>query len=138
MEIDFQTILRKFISNFIPAEEMEQAVVELVHAKNRSLFLERLAAEGFRIMDSDVVKPMDKEIVNRAAIRNELRISEYGLCYVISSNTALDNKVMEFNSAFDKIYDQGYAAIILNLSADALYAEFKPADSSAERFIGKA
>lgn len=137
MDIDFQTILRKFISNFIPLEDMEQAVVELVHAKNRSLFIDRLVADGDAILDRDAVNPMDAEILNRAAIRNELRISERGLCYIISSNPALDNKVMEFNQAFDKIYGQGHAAIILNLSADGLYAEFSVPDGSVERFMGK-
>ena len=137
MDIDFQTIHRKFISNFIPEQDREQAASELVHGKNRSLFIERLVSEGYQLLDSDVVKPIDTEILTRAAIREALRISDRGLCYVISSNPALDDKAMEFNWAFDKIYDQGYAGIILNLSADALYAEFTTADSSTQRFIGK-
>ena len=137
MDIDFHTIHRKFISNFIPAEEREQAALEIIHGKNRSLFIERLVSEGYQLLDSDVVKPMDTEILNRAAIREALRISDRGLCYVISSNPALDDKVMEFNWAFDKIYEQGFAGIILNLSADALYAEFTTAGDSPQRFIGK-
>jgi hypothetical protein len=135
MDIDFHTIHRKFISNFIPAEDREQAASELVHGKNRSLFIDRLVSEGAKLLDHQVVNPMDVEILNRAEIREALRISDRGLCYVISSNPALDGKVMEFNWAFDKIYGQGYAGIILNLSADALYAEFTIAEGKAERFI---
>ena len=136
MDIDFQTIHRTFIRNFIPAEDQEQAVSELVHAKNRSLFIDRLTNESGQLLDKVVVKPMDPDILNRAAIRSELQISERGLCYVISTNTALDDKVMEFNTVFDKIYDQGYNTIILNLRGSALYAEFTTS-GSAERLIGR-
>lgn len=136
MDIDFNTLHRKFISTFIPAEEREQTAGELIHGKNRSLFINRLVNEGSNLLDKSIVNPMDAEILNRGAIREALRISDRGLCYMISSNPALDGKVMEFNLAFDKIYGQGHAGIILNLSADALYAEFTISEGITERFIG--
>ncbi len=137
MDIDIHSIVRKFIKRFVLEDIREKVSFEFEHAEKRKLFIGKLNRNWESVLDMRCMKHLDPKLDTHALIIKELKLGQWDLCYVISNDPEMDDKVMEGNYALEKIYGRGLGSIIVNLPADVIYLETEAKAGIANRFIGK-
>jgi hypothetical protein len=135
MDISIGHILQSFASAFVLPDSMKSAVVEM--KKEKMEFAEKLNGDWTKILNIESLKEMIPKSVNPEFIKKELEIGQRfeNLCYVISKNEEIGNKIMEFEYAFGKVTDAGGVALIINLKGNRIY--FQTGEAVQKYFIGK-
>ncbi len=137
MDIDFSTILDRFIEWFVLEEAKPQAFLELKDPKKRQLFTHTLASEPSAVLDMRFIHPLDPSHQTKEQVKKQLYSKGRNLCYVISNDSTIDNTVMEVDFAVDKVFGKGDGTLLLTLQVDRLYMETSPQSAVIHRFIGR-
>jgi hypothetical protein len=132
-----QTIQDLFIKNFISKDQRERSEHLLNDPKRRGKFTDRLNHQWDKILDMRYLTRIPEATNDFEFTKNELKISDSELCYVISNYDDIDGKVIEFKEAFEKVYGRGFGSLIINSAADKLYLETEVVQGKQNRFIGK-
>lgn len=137
MDIDIQSILDNFIEWFVLEEAKEQSAFELKDAKKRHLFTHKLNHDWKKVLDLRFVHPIDPTHNNAETIKKEMRSKGRDLCYIISEDPTIDNKIMEADFVIDKIFGKSTGTLLINLQADKIFFETDEDPNHPSRFIGK-
>lgn len=137
MDIDINFIIDNFIEWFVLEEAKEQSSFELRDAKKRHLFTQKLNHDWKKILDLRFIHPVDQPHNHAEAIKKEMRSKGRDLCYVISADPTIDNKIMEADFVIDKIFGKSSGTVVINLQVDKIYFETDEDPNHPGRFIGK-
>ena len=137
MDIDKKVLIEAFAKNFLLKERRERSLLELKSPKKRNLFINKLNHNWVAQFDMRNMLKLEKHVDDFAFVKNYLKIKEEELCYVISSYDDLDDKIIDFQLAFDESYGRGLATLIIAQNADKLYLETEIDYGQQNRFVGK-
>jgi hypothetical protein len=126
-----------FIKNFVPKDQWERAAYLLNDPKKRKKFTDRLNHQWDKALDTRFISKIPSGANDFEFTKNELKIKENELCYVISNYDDIDEQLIGFAEAFEKIYGRGFGSLIINSTADKLYLETELVQGKQNRFIGK-
>jgi hypothetical protein len=131
------TVLDKFIRNFVLKAKRERCEIELKDFKKRARFTDRLNHKWDTILDMRYFSQIPKGIIDYEFAKKRLNISDDELCYIISNHGDIDGKMMDFVHAFDSVYGRGFGSLVITASGDKLYLETELVQGKQNRFIGK-
>jgi hypothetical protein len=134
--IDRATILQTFVRNFVLKERAERCYGELMHAKKRVKFTNRLNHRWDTVLDMRQLVPISPADDNPEGIQRLLNFKDQDHCYVISNYGAFDDKVYAYQEIFGQIYAYGLGTILLNLTANRFFLDTEQGRGPAARFIG--
>lgn len=137
MDIDIYSILSNFVEWFVLEEAKEQSSFELKDPKKRHLFTQKLNHNWDHVLDLRFVHHLDAGHDSAAHVKKEMHTKGRDLCYVISSDPEIDNKIMESDFVIDKVYGKGIGTILINLQVDKIYLETEAQNGTSSRFIGR-
>jgi hypothetical protein len=137
MDIDINSVLDRFIRNFVPKDKRESSGLQLKEDKNRVEFTGSLSHKWDTLLDMGHIAPIPSGVADHEFVTKQLGIVKNELWYIISSNKDIDGQIADFNTAFDKVYGRGFGSLIIHLNGDKLYLETEVAQGKQNRFIGK-
>ena len=135
--MDYKTIQNLFIKNFIPKSQKERSEYLLNDSKKRGKFADRLNHQWDKVLDMRFISKIPSGTNDFIFTKQELKIKDNELCFVISNYDDIDGQIIEFKEAFEKVYGRGFGSLIINCSADKLYLETELVQGKQNRFIGK-
>jgi hypothetical protein len=135
--MDTNAILDLFIKHFVPKEQRERSELLLNDVKKRRRFTDRLNHQWDKVLDMRFITRIPSGTNDYEFTKNELKVKDNELCYIISNYDDIDGLLIEFNDAFDKVYRRGFGSLIINASADKLYLETEVVQGKQNRFVGK-
>lgn len=132
-----ELIVDRFIKKFILKDRRERTDFELKDIKKRDLFIARLNHTYDKVLDMKYFQRLDPKIENPDLVQKEIKLGDADLCYVISHYGEVDDKIIDFKTAFDNIYGKGFGSLIINLTVDRVYLETELKFGPQRRYIGK-
>ena len=136
--MDKQKIVETFIQNFILKDRRERSLFELNNPQKRNLFVGRFNHGWATLIDMRKMTLIPKKENQYNFVKDNLKIKDTDLCYLISCYDDIDNEIMNFKQAFDKSWGRGFATLIIMANADKIYLETEQVQGSPDRFIGRA
>ncbi|UZR95685.1 hypothetical protein [Chondrinema litorale] len=122
-DVDKKVIIEKFIRSFVIKQRRPRARLELSSRKRRLHFADKLNHDWDRVLDIRKLKCLPKVDDDYAYLLQKLRFKENGLCYLISHYDDLDDRFLDFKTAFNSCYTRGFATLVINTSGDRFYLE---------------
>ncbi len=135
--MDTKKITENFVNNFINKGRRERSLFELNHSKKRRDFIGRFNHSWATLVDMRKMIAVPQKADQYKYIKENLQLNDSDLSYIISNYPDIDDKLMEFNQAFNKSWGRGFATLIISLNADKIYLETEQVQGSPYRFIGK-
>ena len=135
---DNNTTIDNFIKTFVPSDKRERSELELRSEKKRSRFTNRLNHKWDTVLDMRFVTKIPPGVNDYEFVKNELKIKDDEMCYVISNYDDVDGTTDEFRKAFDKVYGRGFASLVITVPGDKFYLETELVQGKQNRFVGKA
>jgi hypothetical protein len=133
--MDKETIVKNFIKNFVVKNRRDRVELELTTPARRTDFTGRLNHTWDNILDMRKLRILPKVAEEYLYVKEELALTDNDLCYVISNYEDIDDKVLNFKTAFETCYSRGFGTMILSASADKLYLQTE-GDAHRFRFTG--
>src|SRR5690606_12263803 len=91
--------------------------------RKRSKFVDRLNHKWDTVLNMRFVTKIPSGVNDYEFTKNELKIKDNELCYVISNHDDIDGEIDEFSKAFDKVYGRGFGSLVITVSGDKFYLE---------------
>lgn len=135
--MDNNITLDIFIKNFIVKDQRERAELQLKDFKKRGKFTDRLNHQWDKVLDMRFLTKIPSGVIDYAFVKEELKIKETELCYIISNHSDIDGQTLSFDKAFDEVYGRGFGSVIINSASDKIYLETEVVQGKQNRFIGK-
>jgi hypothetical protein len=132
MDIDIHGLKRNFIKKFVVDEKRELADIELNSEVKRNSFIKKMLDPGNNILDKKLMRVLNEK-VSSLEVTGELKLDEHDLCYVISGDGKIDDKVMQVDFALKSIHEGGLGGILVNLRVDRLYIE----ETSRKKYLAE-
>lgn len=132
MDIDIHGLKKLFITRFVIPGSRERAMTKMNGHEKRNLFTKEVMDQ--KILDRKFIKRLDNAITIEEVIR-KMKLNKTDLCYVISGNAAIDDKVMLVDYALKTFREKGMGGIIVNLSVQKIYLETN--SQSSDIFFGE-
>jgi len=133
MDIDINGLKKDFVRNFILDERKQEAQAMFDSAEERKSFVNKILDYKTTLLNKSFLQKLTSD-VSEEEIIDLLEIGETDLCYVISSNEAIDDKIMQIDYGLKKIHEKG-GGIAVTLERNRIY--FKDHSSKSQKFIGK-
>src|SRR5689334_2552908 len=105
-----------FINNFVIKLKRDRIRFELGNQNKRQLFTDRLNHQWNEILDMRYVHQIPQKLNDFDFVLQSLAISGKEKFYVISNYDDIDDKVMEFEEAFNRCYGRGFGTLIISLA----------------------
>ena len=122
--------IEKFVHTFVIKNKRERAVYEL--SKKREYFTDRL---NHRITDTFVSNKLEPIVdCTISEVLMKLGINARAHCYIISHNE-LDDQIVEFKSAFEKLHGNGLGFCIVPLRSNKIFIESEQENGASECYI---
>ncbi len=135
---DRGAIVQAFVKNFILKEKAERCFSQLINAKKRPEFTDRLNHRWDSILRMDRLIQIRSSEDDSKSIQRLLNFRDQDPCYIISNYGLYDDKIFSFQEIFDQIYARGFGSILLNLSGDTFFLDTEQERWPTARFIGRA
>lgn len=130
---DTKEFLEKFVKAFIGKNRRARSLFELTKHNRRAEFINRL---NHKI--ADTFDPRFLQAVTTAdvtSIARKLAINDTALCYIISHDDSLDGRIIDFKTAFLKLYGNGLGFVIAPLILKGIYIEGEQENGAPPRYI---
>ncbi|HLP54787.1 MAG TPA: hypothetical protein VK151_07150 [Fluviicola sp.] len=134
---DKEQLIKAFVDNFVLKDKRERCYAELTNPKKRGKFTDKLNHKWDTILDMRCLVKIDKTNDSPGNIQKILKLRDNDLCYIISNYDDVDDQLIPFKNAFDRIYSRGLGTLLMNASADTLFLDTEQVQGPATRFTGK-
>lgn len=135
-EDEKKILIETFVRNFILKDKRERCLQQLLSDKNRPKFTDELNHSWERIFDMRLFTYLDKNNNDYPAVKKQLNLTVNELCYIISDEIQLDNKVLTFAEAFSLLEFADFGTLIVNSKANKCYLRTEKSTPTL-KLIGK-
>ena len=127
-----------FVNNFINKTNRDRTLFELNSSRKREAFLIKLNHQSLNyIEERKLILIPKKESNEYLFIRENLKVKGTDLCLILSNYNHIDNKIMPFKEAFDEIYGNGLASLLVFEKAEKIYLQTEQEQGASDKYIGK-
>lgn len=123
-------IIDLFVTNFISKSKRERSLFELT--KKRAAFTNKLNHQLLELFEVSQLIRLDSS--DQGFVAAQLKASSKTPCYIIS-NDALDDTIIEFDTAFEKLVGNGLGFCIVPMHGNVIYTEGEQIFGSSVRYI---